>query len=65
MSAFARRKPGDRLPVSYEDRSGTVRTVSVTLAEDPALELVPVERMGGSLSPEQRRFRRSWLGPRN
>jgi predicted metalloprotease with PDZ domain len=65
MSALARRKPGDRLPVSYEDRSGMVRTVSVTLAEDPALELVPVERTGGSLSPEQSRFRRSWLGPRN
>jgi predicted metalloprotease with PDZ domain len=65
MSVFARRKPGDRLPVSYEDRSGAVRTVSVTLAEDPALELVPVERTGGSLSPEQRGFRDSWLRARN
>jgi hypothetical protein len=32
------------------------------LEEDPRLEVVLVEKIGGTLTDEQRRFRESWLG---
>jgi predicted metalloprotease with PDZ domain len=62
QSAIGRRKPGDAIAVVYADRSGRRRTVSVTLAENPAREIVPVESRGGTLTDAQRRFRRAWLG---
>jgi hypothetical protein len=33
----------------------------VTLVENPALELVPIERAGATLTAEQRMFRERWL----
>lgn len=59
--ALARRVPGGRLSLVVADRSGATRTVALTLEPDPARELVPVERAGGNLSPEQRAFRSRWL----
>ena len=35
---------------------------TITLAEDPAVEAVPIEAAGGVLSAEQRAFREAWLG---
>jgi predicted metalloprotease with PDZ domain len=61
-SAIRRRRPGDAVSVSYVDRSGTARTAALTLAEDPHLELVPVEAAGGVLTPERQTFRSAWLG---
>jgi predicted metalloprotease with PDZ domain len=60
-AAVARRKPGDRLAIVYVDRSRTPKSTTVTLAEDPALELVPVEAAGGTPTPAQRTFRNRWL----
>jgi predicted metalloprotease with PDZ domain len=60
----SRHKPGDRLDVVIVDRSGTERTVSMLLAEDPHLELTPVETSGGVLTSAQRTFRERWLGAR-
>ncbi len=60
-AVFGRRKPGDRVEVEYIDRTGIAKTAAVTLAEDPALELLPIERTGGTLSPDQRAFRDRWL----
>ena len=57
-----RKKPGDTVVVDYVDRSGSARTAPVVLAEDPRLELLPVESTGGSLTADQRAFRRAWLG---
>jgi predicted metalloprotease with PDZ domain len=60
-SALARLKPGERLSVTFADRSGATRTGTVIVEEDPALEVVPVERGGGMLTDEQRAFRSAWL----
>jgi predicted metalloprotease with PDZ domain len=61
-AAISRRRPGDTLSVIYADRSGTSRRATVKLAENPQLELVPVESTGGLLAPEQKLFRERWLG---
>ena len=55
-----RRKPGDTVPVVFVDRTGVAKTASVTLAEDPHTEVVPVE--GASLTAAQKAFRDRWLG---
>jgi predicted metalloprotease with PDZ domain len=56
-----RKKPGDRVTVAFVNRTGALQTATLTLAEDPATELVPVERAGGTLTPAQRAFRQHWL----
>jgi predicted metalloprotease with PDZ domain len=62
--ALERHRPGDRVPAVVIDRSGASRTVAVTLAEDPRLELVALDSDGGSITAEQRTFRERWLGRR-
>jgi predicted metalloprotease with PDZ domain len=57
-AAISRRKPGDRVNVTYVDRTGATRSVAVTLVENPHLEIVDA----GSLTPAQRAFRDRWLG---
>jgi predicted metalloprotease with PDZ domain len=61
-TALAARKPGDRVSVGYRRRDGTAGTTTVTLAEDPAFEAALIESSGGTLSPEQKKFREGWLG---
>lgn len=63
-AALRRRKPGDRATIEFVDRAGVARTGSVTLAEDPHVEVVPVESSGGALTPAQQSFRDRWLGAR-
>ncbi|QNP52519.1 PDZ domain-containing protein [Hymenobacter qilianensis] len=50
-------KPGDVVPVEVRTRAG-VRTVQVTLAEVPSVEVVPAP----TATPEQLAFRAAWLG---
>jgi predicted metalloprotease with PDZ domain len=57
-----RRKPGDVIRVVYVDRTGMEKATSVTLAERPHLEVVPIEATGGTLTPADRMFRDRWLG---
>jgi predicted metalloprotease with PDZ domain len=63
-SALGRHRPGDDIRVGYSDRGDVEKTVTVVLAEDPHLELVPVEASGGRLTPAQRTFRDRWLSAR-
>ena len=42
-------------------RSGEVVNGTITLEEDPRIEIVPVETSGGTLTDDQRKFRESWL----
>jgi predicted metalloprotease with PDZ domain len=64
--AIARHKAGETMSVLFVDRTNVPKTVSVALVEDPRLELVPIESIGGAtLSAMQRSFRASWLGLRN
>jgi predicted metalloprotease with PDZ domain len=63
-AALRRHRPGERVELVFADRTGAVKTASVTLAEDPHIEVVTVESTGGSLTPAQKTFRDRWLGPR-
>ncbi|UYZ65048.1 M61 family metallopeptidase [Hymenobacter weizhouensis] len=53
---LAKRKPGEVVPIEFRTRDG-VRTVPVTLQEDPTLEVVPAP----TATPEQLAFRKAWL----
>jgi predicted metalloprotease with PDZ domain len=56
-----RRQPGDRVRLTYVDRSGADKTTVVSLVEDPHLELLTSERAMGGLTAAQRAFRDRWL----
>lgn len=58
---LGRIKPGTAVPVRYVRRSGEVVSTTVTMEEDPRVEIVAVEKTGGTLTDDQRRFRDSWL----
>jgi predicted metalloprotease with PDZ domain len=59
--ALSRHKPGDRLPLRFVRRSGETVNATLIVDEDPRVEVVPIEKTGGMLSDDQRRFRESWL----
>jgi predicted metalloprotease with PDZ domain len=56
-----RRAPGDRIGVVYVNRLRTPLASTITLAEDPSLELLPIEQAGGTLTAAQKTFRERWL----
>ena len=60
-----RHQPGEAIPILFVRRGGERVETTVTLDEDPRVEVVPVESAGGTLLPEQRRFREAWLASRN
>jgi predicted metalloprotease with PDZ domain len=62
QAALKTRKPGDRLTIAFKRRGGATGTATITLKEDPALEVVTVESTGGTLTPDQKAFRDAWLG---
>jgi predicted metalloprotease with PDZ domain len=63
LSAVLRQhKPGDSVSMAFTGRTGKQTTSRVVLAEDPHIEIVPVESAGGSLTEAQKAFRRAWLG---
>ena len=55
-----RRRPGDTVRLSIR-RRGVAQDLTLTLVEDPLLQLVPVERTGRQLTSEERAFRNAWL----
>ena len=59
---LGRHKPGQTVAVEYVDRTGVAKTAKVVLAQNPRMELVPLESSGGTLTAAQRAFRRAWLG---
>jgi len=59
-AAIARRRPGDRVLVNYVDRAGASKSTTVTLVENPHLDIVET----GSLTPAQLAFRDAWLRSR-
>ncbi len=61
MTVVRRHRPGDRIPVVFVDRGGRERRSEVVLAEDPGLELAPVEATGGAPTRDQKAFRDDWL----
>jgi predicted metalloprotease with PDZ domain len=59
--AIAKHKAGDQVLLKFVRRSGETVNATLTLIEDPRVEVVPVERTGGTLTDDQKRFRESWL----
>jgi predicted metalloprotease with PDZ domain len=62
QDVLSRKRPGERVSVTFVDRSGATGRRTIELAEDPSLELVPLETSGGTLTAAQRTFRQAWLG---
>src|SRR5439155_407151 len=56
-STLQRHKPGDRVAVNFKDRTGVAKTATITLGEDPHIDVVAV-----GPTPAQRAFREKWLG---
>ena len=59
--AVERRRPGDTVRLSIR-RRGVAEELTLTVGEDPRLQLVPAERTGRALSPAEIEFRRRWVG---
>ena len=59
--AVQRHRPGDQVRVSIR-RRGVSQDLTLTIGEDPTLQLLPVERTGRSLTAAERTFRNAWLG---
>lgn len=59
--ALSKQQPGATVPLRFVRRSGEVVNGSITLIEDPRVEIVTVESTGGTLSDDQKGFRESWL----
>ena len=59
--ALMRHKPGDRLALRFVRRSGEIVNTTLVPDEDPRIEIVPMEKIGGILTDDQKRFRESWL----
>jgi hypothetical protein len=59
-----RHRPGDRIAVTFVDRAGTTRRGTVTLVENPHIEIVAMENAGAQPGAEERAFRDRWLGAR-
>src|SRR5262249_24565151 len=62
-SVLERHRPGESVTIPFVDRTGSSKTAAIRLAENPHLEIVPVES-SGSLTPAQRSFRDRWMKPR-
>ena len=64
QAALKAKKPGDALLLTFRRRGGTTGTAAIVLREDPAIETVPAEAAGGTVTAEQKAFRDAWLGSR-
>lgn len=53
-------KPGDVVSITYLYR-GEQKTTKLTFAENPMLEIVSIEKTGGTLTPAMQTFRDNWL----
>lgn len=62
-SVLAAHRPGDVIPIQFTRRSGPV-TASITLREDPSIEIVTLESTGRRLTADQAAFRKAWLASR-
>ena len=60
QAAVRAHKPGESIAVEFT-RHGATRKTTLTVAEDPTVELVTLESTGGSLSADQKMMRDAWL----
>jgi predicted metalloprotease with PDZ domain len=60
QAALRAHKPGDQMKVEFS-RHGLSEKTTIAIAEDPTMEVVTLEAAGGTLSPDQKAMRDSWL----
>jgi predicted metalloprotease with PDZ domain len=60
---LGRHKAGETLRLRFVRRGGERVDTTITLEEDPRIDIVPIETSGGTLTDAQRQFREGWLGP--
>jgi predicted metalloprotease with PDZ domain len=60
VNAATAKQPGDKITVTYTNRSGTHEAV-ISLQAIPYYEIIPVEKGGQALTKEQETFRNNWL----
>jgi predicted metalloprotease with PDZ domain len=60
QAAIRAHKPGDSMVVEFTRHGTTVKT-TISLAEDPTVEVVKMEAQGSTLTAEQKRLRDDWL----
>jgi predicted metalloprotease with PDZ domain len=53
-------KPGDEVIINYSYR-GEAKTTRLIFTENPTLEVVSIEKTGGSLTNDMQNFRNNWL----
>ncbi len=53
-------KPGDVIAITYSYR-GQLKNTQLTFSENPTLDLVSIEQVGGTLTKEMLKFRNDWL----
>lgn len=58
---LAKHKAGDSVPIRFTRRSGESVNATLTFGEDPRLEILPIEKTGGTLTADQKAFRDAWL----
>jgi predicted metalloprotease with PDZ domain len=57
---LAKHKPGDEVELSYEHRK-IVKNVKVKLQANNEMEVIPIEKTDGNLTPAMKKFRDNWL----
>ncbi|MGB6500489.1 MAG: PDZ domain-containing protein [Thermoplasmata archaeon] len=62
-AAIAAHKPGDKVTIAYEGLAGH-RETTLTIAENPALQVVAFEEAGMNPTDQQLAFRAKWLSTR-
>ncbi len=63
QAAVRSHKPGDRMGVEVHRHGATVKA-TITLSEDPTMEVVTLESTGATLSADQKAMRDAWLAPK-
>ncbi|MFN0111821.1 MAG: M61 family metallopeptidase [Blastocatellia bacterium] len=61
QAILEKHKPGDTITIEAEQR-GIKKTVQLTFAEDPALEVVSYESLSKEVTAEMKKLRTDWLG---
>ncbi len=63
QTAVRSHQPGDSMSLEV-NRHGTAVKTTITVGEDPTMEVVTVESTGATLSADQKTMREAWLGSR-
>ena len=64
QDVLAKHTPGAQVALKFVRRSGETVNATVTLDEDPRIEIVTAESTGAAVTPEQRTLRTAWLASR-